>query len=211
MVGACCAYYLAKAGCTVTVLDRGAFGAGCSHANCGYVCPSHVLPFAGPGVLWSTLRTLFQWNSPLKVRPRVVLRNPRWFLRFARLCNDRDRFTNGTAIRALLVSSRALFDELIATESLDCEWEAKRLLFVFRSPTAFDHYAEMNRLLTERFATPAKRLDSDTLAALEPLLRPGLAGGYLYEATPISGRTGSCPSCSACSPAWALRFAIGVR
>lgn len=181
VVGACCAYYIGKAGCAVTLLDRGAFGAGCSHANCGYVCPSHVLPFAGPGALWSTLRTLLQRNSPLKVRPGVVLRDPGWFLRFARRCNDRDRLAAGDAIRALLVSSRSLFDELIANESLDCEWERKGLLFVFQSAKIFNHYVETDHLLTERFATPARRFDAEALAAFEPSLKPGLAGGYLYE------------------------------
>src|SRR5206468_6464582 len=87
VIGACCAYYLAKAGHAVTVVDRGGFGAGCSHANCGYVCPSHVLPFAAPGAVWSTLKTLFRRNSPLKVRPRVALANLGWFLGFARRCN----------------------------------------------------------------------------------------------------------------------------
>ena len=66
VIGACSAYYLAKAGFRVTILDRGSFGAGCSHANCGYVCPSHVLPLAAPGAVWSTLKTLFQRNSPLE-------------------------------------------------------------------------------------------------------------------------------------------------
>ncbi|MBA4062969.1 MAG: amino acid dehydrogenase [Isosphaera sp.] len=180
VVGACCAYYLARAGCRVTVLDRGAFGAGCSHANCGYVCPSHVLPFAGPGAIRSTLRTLFRRNSPLKVRPGVVLRDPGWFLRFARRCNRRDRDAAGDAIRALLVSSRRLFDELLAAESIACEWEAKGLLFAFRTPAAMHHYAEVDRLLRDRFDTPAKRLDPDELAAFEPALVPGLAGGYWY-------------------------------
>jgi len=55
--------HLQRAGHRVTVVERGAFGAGCSHANCGYVCPSHVLPFAAPGAIWSTLKTLFQRNS----------------------------------------------------------------------------------------------------------------------------------------------------
>ena len=88
VVGSCCAYYLAKVGSAVTVVDRGAFGAGCSHANCGYVCPSHVLPFAAPGAVWSTLKTLFKRNSPLKVRPSVALANLGWFLGFSRRCND---------------------------------------------------------------------------------------------------------------------------
>lgn len=181
VVGACCAYFLAKTGRTVTILDRGRFGAGCSHANCGYVCPSHVLPFAAPGAIWSTLKTLFQRNSPLKVRPGVVLRNPGWFLGFARRCNRRDMLASGHAIQALLNSSRSLFTELIAAERIECEWESKGLLFVFKSPQSFEHYAHTDELLRREFAMPARRFDSAALAALEPALRPGLAGGYLYE------------------------------
>jgi D-amino-acid dehydrogenase len=181
VIGACCAYYLAKAGRAVTVLDRGAFGAGCSHANCGYVCPSHVLPLAAPGAVWATLRTLFRRNSPLKVRPGVVLKNPGWFLGFARRCNARDMLAAGRAIQALLNSSRALFDELIRTEQIECEWQAKGLLFVFLSKSHFEHYAHTDELLRREFAMPARRFDSSELAALEPALKPGMAGGYLYE------------------------------
>ena len=181
VVGACCAYYLARAGHSVTVLDRGAFGAGCSHANCGYVCPSHVLPLAAPGALWSTLKTLFRRNSPLKVRPGVVLSNPGWFLNFARKCNARDMMAAGRAIQALLNSSRSLFDELISTEHLNCEWESKGLLFVFRTPKHFEHYSHADELLRNEFAMPARRFDSRELAELEPALNPGMAGGYLYE------------------------------
>lgn len=181
VIGAACAYYLAKAGCRVVVLDRGRFGAGCSHANCGYVCPSHVLPFAAPGALLSTLKTLLHRNSPLKVRPAVLIRQMGWFLSFARRCNERDMLAAATGIQALLNSSRMLFDELIRAESLDCEWETKGLLFAFRTQAAFDHYADADRLLRERFNAPACRLDADALAMLEPALRPGLAGGYLYE------------------------------
>lgn len=181
VVGACCAYYLSRAGREVTILDRGAFGAGCSHANCGYVCPSHVLPLAVPGALWSTMRTLFWRNSPLKVRPGVVLGNLGWFMRFARKCNARDMMTTGRAIQALLNSSRVLFEELIAAERFECEWETKGLLFVFQTQKPFEHYAHTNELLARDFNMGAKRFDSAELAALEPALLPGMAGGYLYE------------------------------
>jgi D-amino-acid dehydrogenase len=181
VVGACSAYYLARAGFAVTVLDRGKFGAACSHANCGYICPSHVLPLATPGAVWSTLKTLFQRNSPLKVRPGVVLRNLGWFLGFARRCNQRDMLRTGRGIQALLNSSRTLFDTLIRDEMLECEWETKGLLFVFMTLKHFEHYAHTDELLRREFAMPAKRFDSAELAALEPALKPGMAGGYLYE------------------------------
>jgi D-amino-acid dehydrogenase len=181
IVGACCALFLRKAGNQVTILDRGAFGRGCSHANCGYVCPSHVLPFAGPGAVWSTLKTLFQRNSPLKVRPGTVLANLGWFLGFQRRCNERDMLAAGTAIQSLLRSSRTLFDELIATEKLNCEWESKGLLFVFRSQKEFEHYGHTDDLLRERFDMGAKKLDAESLLAMEAALLPGNAGGYWYE------------------------------
>jgi D-amino-acid dehydrogenase len=181
VVGACSAYYLAKAGWRVTVLDRGEFGRGCSHANCGYACPSHVLPLAVPGAVRSTLKALLARNSALKVRLRTLLGNPGWFLGFARRCNRRDALAAGHAIQALLNSSRALFAELVEKESLACEWEAKGLLFVFRTATALDHFAHTDDLLRSEFDMGARRIDADGLLAMEPALKPGCAGGYLYE------------------------------
>jgi D-amino-acid dehydrogenase len=181
VIGACCAYSLAKAGRRVTILDRGEFGRGCSHANCGYVCPSHVLPLAAPGAVWSTLKALFQRNSPLRVRPRTVLADPGWFLGFARKCNRRDMLAAGQSIHALLHSSRSLFAELIERERLDCEWETKGLLFVFRSSRAFDHYSHTNELMDRELGMAARRLEAGELMQLEPALAPGNAGGYLYD------------------------------
>ncbi|HYH65567.1 MAG TPA: FAD-dependent oxidoreductase [Urbifossiella sp.] len=181
VVGAFAAYHLARGGWRVTVVDRAAFGRGCSHANCGYVCPSHVLPLAVPGAVGATLRTLFQRNSPLKVQPATVLANLGWFLGFARRCTERQMLAAGIAIQALLTASRQQFADVIVSEKLDVEWETKGLLFVFRSAAAFEHYAASDALLRERFATPARRLDAAELLALEPALLPGNAGGYLYE------------------------------
>ena len=182
VVGAACAYYLAKAGRRVTVIDRGRFGAGCSHGNCGYVCPSHVLPHAGPGAVWATLRTLLHRNSPLVVRPGFLLRNFGWFLGFARRCNRRDMLAAATGIQALLNSSRKLYDDLLAAEGIDCEWDACGLLFAFHTRTAFEHYATTDRLLREQFGVPAERYDAAEVVALEPALRAdAVSGGYLYR------------------------------
>src|SRR5436190_11527054 len=107
VVGACSAYYLARAGFAVTVIDRGRFGAGCSHANCGYVCPSHVLPLPGPGAISSALKTMLRRNSPMRVRPWKSLSLVRWLLAFASKCNRRDMLEGGHGIQPLLTTSRA--------------------------------------------------------------------------------------------------------
>ena len=182
VVGTMAAYYLNRAGWSVTVLDKGTIGGGCSHGNCGYICPSHVLPLAAPGALTSTLKTLFAKNSPLKVRPGFALKNLGWFLNFARKCNRSSMLSAAAGIQALLNSSRRLYDELLEDEKLDVEWDTYGLLFVFQTAKAFGHYAETDHLLSQSFARPARRFDGDALQKLEPALKPGsVSGGYLYD------------------------------
>ena len=180
VIGAACAYYLRQAGRAVTVIEQGAFGRGCSHGNCGFVCPSHVLPIAAPGVLWSTLKTLFARNSPLKVRWRLDPAMWGWFWRFARNCNRRDMLAAAHAIQALLVSSRSLYDDLLQATLTDVEWEARGLLFVFRTQAAMDHYAQADQLLRSEFGLTARRHDGHALCELEPALKPGCAGAWHY-------------------------------
>ena len=180
VIGAACAYYLSRAGRAVTLIDRSEFGRGCSHGNCGYVCPSHVLPLAGPGALRATLKTLFAANSPLKVRWRFDPAMWSWFWQFARKCNQHDMLASGHAIQALLTSSRSLYDELLRTDLTDVEWEAKGLLFVFRTAAAMEHYAQTDRLLRSEFNLGATRYDSSALTELEPALKPGSAGAWHY-------------------------------
>ena len=86
VVGAMCALELSRAGYEVTVVDRGEFGSGCSHANCGYVCPSHVLPLGTPEAFWSSLRAMLSKNSPLKIKPRLDAARWGFLIRFARRC-----------------------------------------------------------------------------------------------------------------------------
>jgi D-amino-acid dehydrogenase len=181
VVGAACAYYLRQAGRQVTIVDRGRFGGGCSHGNCGYVCPSHVLPLAAPGALWSTLKTMASRNSPLKVRWRFDPALWGWFRRFAKRCNRRDMLAAGHALQALLRSSRRLYDDLLRETLTDVEWRAQGLLFVFQSAAAMDHYADTDRLLRDEFDLAAVRYDGEALLKLEPSLRPGVAGAWHYR------------------------------
>jgi len=181
VIGAACAYYLSRRGLSVTIVDQGAFGSGCSHANCGYVCPSHVLPMAGPGAVWMGLKALVARNSPLKIHPRLDPALWSWLWRFSRCCNAKQMLSAGKAIQALLASSRQLYDELIAEERLQCEWEAKGLLFVFQTAAVFEHYAATDDLMGREFGIRAKRLAGEELAAFEPALTPRLPGAWLYE------------------------------
>ncbi|HXG13253.1 MAG TPA: FAD-dependent oxidoreductase [Gemmataceae bacterium] len=181
IIGTACAHYLSASGWRVEVVERGEFGMGCSHANCGFVCPSHVLPLAGPGAIRSTLRAMLRPNSPFAIKPRFDPALWGWLLNFARRCNAPDMMESARAIQALLHSSRALYDELIQQERLDCEWEARGLLYVLQSRRGMEHFEETAQLLRESFNLPAQRYDGDALLEVEPALKPGLAGGWLYR------------------------------
>src|SRR6266436_853992 len=86
VIGTACAYYLKRAGHRVTMLDQGAFGMGCSHGNCGFVSPSHVLPLAAPGAIRDALRAMLHRNSPFSIKPRLDFALWGWMIRFARRC-----------------------------------------------------------------------------------------------------------------------------
>src|SRR5262245_18819548 len=180
VIGAACAYYLSKTGWTVTIIDRGAFGAGCSRGNCGFVCPSHVLPLATPGAVGSALRAMLNPNSPFTIKPRFDPSLWSWLLRFARRCNAHDMMGAGRAIQALLNSSRVLYDELFTSEPFDCEWQTRGLLFVLLTRAGMEHYAHTDKLLRDSFGLEAQRYDGDAVRVPEPALKSGLAGGWHY-------------------------------
>ena len=181
VVGAACAYFLAQDGRRVTILEQGEFGAGCSHGNCGLICPSHALPLTAPGAFGTALRSLFRPTAPFRVKPRFDPRLWSWLLRFAMRCNASRMLEAAEPIHALLRSSRSLYDHLFGAESFDCEWETRGLLFPFRTVGGMDHHAATAHLLQERFGLSIDRFDGAETCELEPALKPGLAGSFLYR------------------------------
>ncbi len=180
IIGGMVAWHLAQRGDRVTIVDRNGFGAACSHGNCGYVCPSHILPLPQPGAVGPALRALASRNSPFKIRPRFSPDLWRWLYQFWRRCNRKDMLEAAIARHGLLQSSMDLYREFLALAGIDCEWKELGLLFVFQSGKAFDHYSHTNELLTREFGVTAKPYDSQELVKLEPALKEGLAGGWHY-------------------------------
>jgi len=181
VIGTACAYFLMRSGWRVTIVEKGAHGSGSSHGNCGLVCPSHVLPMAEPGMVAKGLTALFQKNSPLRIKFRMDPALWSWLVHFALRCNHRDMMEAARGIQPLLESSPDLYRELIEREGLQCEWETRGLLFVYRSRDRMDAYALTDRLLADSFHCPAQRYDCDAMLELEPALKPGLAGGWYYH------------------------------
>src|SRR5262249_6751986 len=146
-----------------------------------FIRRSHVLPLAEPGMVGMALKSLLRRNSPFAIKPRLDPALWSWLLRFARRCNERDMIAAGRAIQPLLVSSRALYPELIDREALHCEFESRGMFFAYPSPRDIQAAPVSDRLMSEAFACPPRRLDAAELIELEPALQPGLAGGWYYR------------------------------
>ncbi|MEE9128923.1 MAG: FAD-dependent oxidoreductase, partial [Phycisphaerales bacterium] len=77
IIGVCCAYYLAKRGHRVTLIDKGEIGSGASFGPAGIIAVGHP-PMPRPGLVRQTLRWMFDGSSPLYVPPRLDLELWRW-------------------------------------------------------------------------------------------------------------------------------------
>ena len=181
VIGAMCAWYLCKSGHAVTVVDKAKFGAACSHGNCGYVSPSHVLPLTQPGAVRRTLPSLLKSDSPLAIKLRWSPDLWRWLWKFSRRCNHEDMMDAAQGRHVLLQSSMTLYQQLIDQEQIACEWTENGLLFVFQSEAHFDHYEATNRMVDEHFGVSADRIDGKQLCELEPALKSGIAGAWHYR------------------------------
>src|SRR6201991_2398319 len=84
IIGLSSAYYLQKAGHQVTVLDKADFLDNCSYGNAGYVCPSHFIPLATPGIVKQGFKWMLNSKSPFYVQPRLNGALIDWGLKFMR-------------------------------------------------------------------------------------------------------------------------------
>jgi D-amino-acid dehydrogenase len=180
VIGAMCAWYLAQADRAVTLVDRGRFGGACSHGNCGYISPSHVLPLTAPGAVGKILRSMLSRRSPFYVKPRFSPALWRWLWNFSRRCNRRDMLSAGSALHQLLERSKGLYVDLIESQRLDCEFEKVGLLFVYRDAHEFHEFERTNELTRREFGVAAEPIDAARLSEIEPALKPGLGGAWYY-------------------------------
>jgi D-amino-acid dehydrogenase len=178
-IGLACALFLLRAGRSVRVLERGRAGGATSHGNCGTLTPSHAPPLAAPGVLAKGLRWMLRPDAPLYIAPRFDPALAGWLMRFAARCNRRDWWASARAKGALLQASRGQIEALVRDERLDCGFAAAGLRYVYRNQRALDVDAAALGDLAQ-LGIAAEIEDGTALAAAEPALLPGMAGGIRF-------------------------------
>ncbi len=179
VIGLACAFELQRAGRQVRVLEQARIGSGSSHGNCGTLTPSHAEPLAAPGVIAKALRSMLKPDAPFYIAPRFDPALWQWLWEFSKRCNGRDRRQATHDKGVLLKTSRALIEQLVRKRSLDCEFVADGLLYAFNDWRERDAALASLPLLHE-IGIATEAWDASTLAANEPALLEGLAGGIYF-------------------------------
>jgi D-amino-acid dehydrogenase len=139
VVGTTTAWFLARDGHQVTVVDRQpAAGLETSFANGGQVSVSHATPWATPRTPWKALRWLGRRDAPLVVR--WGRRDPAlwgWLLRFLVECAPGRSRANAAHTVRLALYSRSLLKEVRAETRVSYDHLERGILHIFRNQREF--------------------------------------------------------------------------
>ncbi len=180
VIGATSAYYLARDGHEVTVIERRSGpGLETSFANGGQIAASHAEPWANPATPLKALKWLGKKDAPLLFRLRFDAALWSWTLRFLANCTAaRSRVNTERTLRVALYS-RACLKELRGQTGIEYDQQTRGVLHFYREVREYDracHGAErMNALGCARRPVTAAEC-----AAIEPALahmKDQLAGG----------------------------------
>ncbi|MEW5769431.1 MAG: D-amino acid dehydrogenase [Pseudomonadota bacterium] len=191
VVGVTSAYYLARAGFKVTVLERQPGpGMETSFANAGQVSPGYSAPWAAPGIPLKAMKWLFQRHAPLAIRPDGSLWQLQWMGMMLRNCTAERYAVNKARMVRLAEYSRDCLRELREDTGIEYEQRTQGTLQVFRTQQQLDAAAKDIAVLAE-CGVPYELHDRDGCARVEPAL--GLVKEKLVGGLRLPGdETGDC-------------------
>jgi D-amino-acid dehydrogenase len=134
VVGVTSAYYLAKAGHAVTVIDRQPGPAlEASFANAGEVSFGYCSPWAAPGIPLKAAKWLLMRHAPLILRPKLDPAMLSWTAQMLRNCTSARYALNKSRMLRLADYSRASLAQLRAETSITYDERMRGTLQLFRT------------------------------------------------------------------------------
>ncbi|WP_175871314.1 D-amino acid dehydrogenase [Burkholderia sp. BCC0397] len=170
VVGVASAYYLARAGHEVTVIDREAGPAlETSFANAGQISPGYAAPWAAPGVPLKAVKWMFEKHAPLAIRLDGTRFQLQWMVQMLRNCTaERYAVNKGRMVR-LAEYSRDCLQALRADTGIEYEGRTGGTLQLFRTQQQLDGAAKDIAVLQEA-NVPFELLSPAELKNAEPAL-----------------------------------------
>nr|WP_099827539.1 D-amino acid dehydrogenase [Oceaniglobus indicus] len=191
VIGITTAYYLAKRGAEVTVLDR-QIGPGleASYANAGELSYGMTSPWAAPGIPMKAVKWMFMKRRPLFIWPLISPTMWKWGAQMIANCNAESYRINKSRMVRISHYSRDVMPELIEETGIEYDGRAQGTLQLFRTEKQLKASRADQEILAA-FDSPFAELDRDGCIAVEPALgavRHKFVGGLQLTAD----RTGDC-------------------
>lgn len=171
VVGVTSAWYLAKAGHQVTIIDRQVDVAlETSYANAGQISPGYSAPWAAPGIPLKAIKWLMQDLAPFMISGREVdTQTLAWMTKMLSNCTESAYHTNKARMVRLAEYSRDCFIDLRNELNIDYDQRTKGLLQLFRTDKQLqDSHKDISVL--EESGVAFQSLDRDGCIEYEPAL-----------------------------------------
>jgi D-amino-acid dehydrogenase len=170
VIGTTIAYYLAKAGHDVTVVDRQPGPAlETSFANAGEISPGYASPWAGPGVPVKAIKWLLMHHSPLIIKPMLEAAMWRWGFAMLRNCTEARYRVNKARMVRVAEYSRDCLKDLRAETGISYDERALGTLQLFRTRKQLDGIGKDTEILAQ-YGVPYQVLDRAGYLQYEPAL-----------------------------------------
>src|SRR5690606_9997322 len=180
IIGVSSAWWLARAGHEVEVIERRAGAAlETSRANGGQISVCYAEPWASKHTLRKVLRWLGRADAPLRVSPRLDPRQWLWCARFLAECRESRFAPNLRAMVILAKYSRATLRELRAELDIEYDHLERGILAFYRDPREFEH-AQASAAQMRELGIDRRIVDAAEVLRIEPALaasRDPIIGG----------------------------------
>lgn len=181
IIGLSTAFYLDREGWEVTVLDKGDYKDNCSYGNCGYICPSHFIPLATPGIVKQGIKWMWNSKSPFYVQPRFDLNLIRWGMKFMRSATKEHVEAAAIPLRDIALISKKEYESWLESPLFEFAYEQKGLLEIFQTQAGEEHAKHTVEKAQQLGLTDTLLLDKAQLQALEPQTEINGLGAILFN------------------------------
>ena len=179
VVGVATAYYLARDGHEVVLIERRAKAAEeASFGNGGLVSPSDSYAWASPDALRMAVKSLYRSDLGIKYKLRLDPRLWIWSLQFLGQCTNAAAGRN-TLVKLRLISyAKDCLNEVVAETGVDYDGLSRGILYYFRSPEGLKAAGHHMGILRDQ-GLPLETVGRERMLELEPVMAraPEVAGG----------------------------------
>ena len=182
ITGITTAYYLARAGHDVLVVDQERYpGMGTSYANGGQLSASNSEVWNSWHNVVKGTKWMFRKDAPLKINPTPSLHKYSWFAKFLANIPNREKNTFDTCRMA--IEAHELYKNIAEREGIDFDCVRQGILHIYSGEKELQNARETNEIYN-RAGLDRREVTEEEVFSIEPELqnsRRSIIGGFYTE------------------------------